>query len=295
MPKISIIIPTHDRLEMLKRAIGSVLAQTYTDWELIVVDDHSEPSARSVIESFADSRIHFIRHEMSQGGAAARNSGIREACGNYIAFLDDDDEWIPEKLTIQMERFSVTGPEVGFCFSAVENIYDDRREISKVADGVQDHFLQALGNPKGYLTVTLIIKREVFDRVGLFDESLPSHQESDLIMRAAKYYKGLGVNRPLVRVNMRSGYGRIGSKPSRRILGREMLIKKHYVDMAKYPDILAFHYFQLGLWHRSIKKYREARRYFWCAFQTHPSFRSIAHSISMLGDGALYRLINSIT
>jgi tetratricopeptide (TPR) repeat protein len=151
-----------------------------------------------------------------------------------------------------------------------------------------DHFVRALGNPKGYLTVTLIFKRAVFDKVGLFDESLPSHQETDLIIRAAKHFRGLGINKPLVRVNMRSGYDRTGGKLERRIAGREMLIKKHLEDLKQHPDDLAFHYFQLGLFYRQSGQFARAQRLFADAFQARPSWLYLRHYLSMIFSGRLY-------
>src|SRR3989344_9216027 len=104
MPKISVIIPTHNRPELLKKAVGSVLSQTYKDLEVIVVDDCMEKRADSVIKEFNDSRIKHIQHQEEKGGSAARNTGIRASSGEFIAFLDDDDEGVPGKIEIQMKE-----------------------------------------------------------------------------------------------------------------------------------------------------------------------------------------------
>ena len=113
MSEVSVIIPTHNRPEFLKRSIKSVLDQSYQDLELIIVDDGSKPTAQNIVDSFQDSRIRFIRQEVSRGGGTTRNIGIRAATGNFIAFLDDDDEWVPNKLAIQMEYFEGTPDDVG--------------------------------------------------------------------------------------------------------------------------------------------------------------------------------------
>lgn len=294
MPMVSVVLPTHNRPELLRCAIISVRAQTYTDWELIVVDDGSIPSAQNIVEGFHDPRIRFIRHELPRGGGAARNAGIKAVHGEYVAFLDDDDEWAPEKLMVQMGRFTATGPEVGFCFSAVTNVYDDHRERTIVLDGIRDHFIRALGNPKGYLTVTLVVKRSAFDDAGVFDESFPSHQEAELVIRLAKRFKGLGVNQPLVLVNMRGGYERVGTALQRRIAGRNMLVEKHIAELREHPAVLAAHYFQLGLWHRDLAEYRDARHCFWRAFTTHPSLRLLMHAVSMIGGGRPYVFVKGL-
>ncbi len=226
MPKISVIIPTHNRPELLKKAVASVEAQTYRDFELIVIDD-------------VDSR----------GGGWARNQGIRKAKGEYLAFLDDDDEWMPDKLKIQMEQFEKTSQEVGFCFSVVTKIYDNHEENTYVPSGIVDCTLLGLEGFKFFLNVTLIIKKSVIDDVGIFDENFVSHQESDLIIRITRKYKGLGIDEPLVRVSMKSGYEKIGYDIEKRIAGRMMILEKHIEEFQKNPEILSRH-------HRDIVRFR---------------------------------------
>ena len=92
MPNVSVIIPTHNRPELFSRAIRSVLAQMYQDFEIIVVDDGMKERAESVVSALGDSRIRYIKNETSLGGGGARNRGIKEAHAEFIAFLDDDDE-----------------------------------------------------------------------------------------------------------------------------------------------------------------------------------------------------------
>src|SRR5699024_5570587 len=109
---VSIVIPTHARPVFLGRAIDSVLRQTFPAWELLVVDDNPPGSeARVVTERFMEdfrweARIRYLQHPTNLGGGAARNTGIRAAKGPYVAFLDDDDEWLPEKLALQLERIA---------------------------------------------------------------------------------------------------------------------------------------------------------------------------------------------
>ncbi len=284
--KVSVIIPTHNRPEMLKRALLSVLAQSYRDLEVIVVDDGLTERADQVVASFADARTRYIPHEHEKGGGAARNTGIKVASGEFIAFLDDDDEWMPDKLTIQMASFGDTSPEVGFCFCAVENMYDSRSEVTKVPEGIADYHNLALDSFKVFLTVTLIIKKSVFEVAGVFDEKFPSHQESDLMIRVTESFKGLGINQALVKVDMKSGRERTGSKASRRIAGREMLLAKHYNKFIVESQILASHLFWLGLSYRDSGGYGRARSLFWQAFKLSPRFSYFGHVLSLsLGSG----------
>ena len=101
-PVVSVIIPTYNRAHLIGRAIRSVLDQTYQDWELIVVDDASTDDIPGIVKGFTDGRVKYIRHDENKGAAAARNTGIQAARGAYIAFLDSDDEWLPEKLERQV-------------------------------------------------------------------------------------------------------------------------------------------------------------------------------------------------
>ena len=103
--KVSVIIPTYNRAKLIKRSILSVLNQTYQNFEIIVVDDGSADDTKSVVESFNNPKIRYIRHDINKGQSAARNTGIKNAKGKYIAFQDSDDEWLPEKLEKQMSCF----------------------------------------------------------------------------------------------------------------------------------------------------------------------------------------------
>jgi glycosyltransferase involved in cell wall biosynthesis len=289
--KVSVIIPTHNRPKLLEKSVQSVLGQTYPVFEIIVIDDGLMDRARSMTESFGDSRIVYIAHEREKGGGAARNTGIKYAQGDIIAFLDDDDEWIPEKLEIQMNHFSGTSSAVGFCFSAVENIYSDRREVTQVPDGLNDYFETALSLFKAFLTVTLLIKKEVFDDIGYFDETLPSHQETDLVLRISKKYKGLGINRPLVKVNMKTDHERTGSSIKRRIAGREMILKKYEPDLLVRPAAWAEHLFWLGLFYRTDRQFKKARLLFEKALLVDFRLLYCIHYLSMIGNGFFYQIV----
>lgn len=293
IPKVSVIIPTHNRPELIKKAIKSVLAQTYQDFEIIVVDDGLEKRANEIINFFDDKRLKYIQHKQEKGGSAARNTGIKNSKGQYIALLDDDDEWLPKKLEIQMREFKDTPQDVGFCFSAVKNVYDDREEISVSPEGVADYHELTLRRAKGFLTVTLIIKRFVFNKVGLFDEKFPSHQDPDLMIRVTKKYKGLGINQPLVKVNM-ANHEQIGRDLSKRIKGREMILKKYYSEFKKRPPILAKHYFQIGLWYRDNSQLAKAKNMFKKAWQTSFKIRYFLHYLNLTGNARIYKILRAL-
>ena len=113
MAKVSVIIITHNRSNLLGAAITSVLNQTFQDFEIIVVDDASKDDTGNVVQTFDDKRIRYIRHETNKGHAAARNTGLQNAVGEYIGFLDDDDAWLPEKLQRQVALLDGSPAVVG--------------------------------------------------------------------------------------------------------------------------------------------------------------------------------------
>ncbi|MFH1769727.1 MAG: glycosyltransferase family 2 protein [Parcubacteria group bacterium] len=283
---ISIVIPTHNRPESLKKAVESVLAQTYKDIEIIVIDDGIEQRAEDVIKEINDSRITYIQHQISRGGGAGRNTGIKASKGDFIAFLDDDDEWFPEKLEIQMQAFEETPADVGFCFTAVENIYNDCRKATRVSDGIDNYLNLLLEYFSGFLNVTLVIKKSVFDNVGLFDEDFPSHQETDLLIRIMQKYKGLGINKPLVHVNMHKGHSLM--IPFRRIKGREMILEKHAELFEARPVSFARQIFGLGLMYRDSGDFKKAQLAFKKAMSMFFRFRYLMHYVSMIFSGKIY-------
>ena len=109
-PKVSVIVPTHNRADLLPRAVDSVLAQTYGDYEMVIVDDCSSDNTQDVIAGFSDPRIRSFRHDRNRGQSAAINTGIAHARGEYIGFLDDDDEWLPTKLEGQVALLEASSP-----------------------------------------------------------------------------------------------------------------------------------------------------------------------------------------
>ena len=130
---VSVIIPTWNRSNLIPTAINSVLNQTYKDWELIIVDDGSTDNTEEVIKKFQtnDTRIKFIKHKENSGGCSAQKiQGVKNALGNYIAFLDSDDEWLPTKLEEQLDLFKK---------STVDNLgFVGCRVIYKKSDGSEE-------------------------------------------------------------------------------------------------------------------------------------------------------------
>jgi glycosyltransferase involved in cell wall biosynthesis len=200
MPKVSVVIPTHNRAEFLPRAIDSVLKQSFQDFELVVVDDASTDATAQVRDKFHDIRIHWLRHDRPRGGAAARNTGIIHSRGEYVAFLDDDDEWYPDKLARQMEVMLGSEPQVGAVYTGYVIVDSTRgvvrgRMVPTRRGNLHNKLLES--NPIGG-TSSVLLKRSSLEKVGLFDESLPSFQDYDLWIRISRDFQFDYVQEPLL-------------------------------------------------------------------------------------------------
>ncbi len=204
LPKVSVVIPAYNHGQFLGEAIQSVLDQTFQDWELIVVDDGSTDNTREVVASFKDPRIRYIYQE-NRGAAGALNTGIRHACGEYIGLLGADDAWFPEKLSLQVAQLDSLPPKVGLVYSDLELFNQERSRVTGL-------FLQGRQPPRGNVFKALmrhdgwfigpasaLIRREVFQKVGLFDEELRTHEDWELWVRIAREYEVEALDRPLVR------------------------------------------------------------------------------------------------
>jgi len=189
-PLISVIIPTHNRADLLPRAIKSVLDQTFTDFEVIIVDDASIDDTEAVVKQMGDNRVRYIRHTHNLGGSAARNTGIREARGEYIAFLDDDDEYLPEKLKMMLQALSSSSNKVGLAYSKVKLIdyYDTVTFPDSGHNG--NIFLTMLAAPQFHISSTLIKKNCIV----FFDETLPRYQDVDFHLGILEKFEAVFVN-----------------------------------------------------------------------------------------------------
>ncbi len=184
-PLVSIVIPTHNRPEMLRRAVRSAQDQTYSNIEIIIVDDASFPSAADAVKSLqkTDSRIRCIRNPRSLGGAGARNVGIGRARGKYIAFLDDDDIWKAEKTSRQVEALEKSQGDACSCGFFFRRFGCSRsRYIPSKAPSFENLLAS---NFLGGASVCMASKRAL-EAIRGFDTGLRSGQDWDLWLRLAK-------------------------------------------------------------------------------------------------------------
>lgn len=191
---VSVIIPTRNRSFLLSRAIESVLNQKYNEIELIVVDDASEDNTSQVVERYRQRfrNFRYIRNNSQCGGAKARNIGISVASGKYISFLDDDDEWLSEKVEFQ-QRFLNSHPDVmAVSCWYIEDTDGRKRKVRKYEQISFENMLWE--NFLGSFSFVMV-RREIFEKIGLLDESLTICQDWDLWLKVSKDYKVCVVNK----------------------------------------------------------------------------------------------------
>lgn len=161
---VSIITPVYNSEKYISDTIDSVLAQTYTNWEMLIADDCSSDNSAEIINRYTDSRIKYIKLESNSGAAIARNKALEQAKGNYIAFLDADDTWKPEKLEKQL-KFMIE-KDIGFSFAGYEIIRDKKNKIIEVPDTL--NYNQFMKNTI-IGTLTVMISRKHVGEVRLVD------------------------------------------------------------------------------------------------------------------------------
>ncbi|MEP6622571.1 MAG: glycosyltransferase family A protein, partial [bacterium] len=189
-PLVSVVLPTYNREALLRDSIASVVAQTHDHWELIIVDDGSTDGTRAFLETVADPRIHILLEEHTGNSAIARNVGIAKATGVYVAFQDDDDLWVPEKLAMQLGQLDAH-PECGWSYTDAEFIDAAgqpnlllRRPPWRTYDGwiLEDLIAMRAAIP----LPSVMVERRVLDIIGGFNESLPRNHDLELWMRVAE-------------------------------------------------------------------------------------------------------------
>lgn len=197
-PLVSVIIPTHDRIRLVRRMIGCALGQHGTDLEVVVVDDGSTDGTSEVLGEHFDPRVRIVRNETARGEAGARNRGIETARGRWLAFADDDDLWAPDKLRLQLDAIAVTPGAAWACVGAVE--VDEHLDLLGWAPcptpDEQPLILARNIIPGGGSGV--LAEKELVERVGGFDPDLRLGADRDLWIRLWLERPLATVQRPLV-------------------------------------------------------------------------------------------------
>lgn len=199
--KVSVIIPTYKRPETLARAVNSALSQTYSNVEVIVVDDNNPDSEYRIsteqimLQYSNNERVKYIKHEKNKNGSAARNTGFRASSGDYLTFLDDDDEYLPEKIEAQVAKLESLDLTWGCCYcnyvvkkhGKVKFRSIEKKEGDIYFDELCRNFFHGGGTGP-------MVRRSVYEAVGGFDESFKRNQDIEFMLKISKRYKVAHVN-----------------------------------------------------------------------------------------------------
>jgi glycosyltransferase involved in cell wall biosynthesis len=209
-PTVSIILPTYNRTRFLRLAVESVFAQTFIDWELIVADDGSDEETKTYLRGLESARVRVLHLPHSGIPSRVRNAALEVATGRYVAFLDSDDSWEPNKLERQLDRMRAE-PECGWSYSAFVIVDAEgvplASERNRKWTAYYGHiFTQIVRSSASIRTPAVVASTELVRAVGGFDETIDRGEDYDLWMRLALRSPICLVDEPLVRVRRHAGH-----------------------------------------------------------------------------------------
>lgn len=237
-PLVSVILPTYNRPDRLREAVDSVLNQTVDDIELIVIDDHSSPPAEEALAEVDCSGIfemRLLRHDRNRGQNAARNTGIREATGEYVALLDDDDVWLEEKLERQVATFRRSDDDVGVVFTGQKHVNESGEVIGySRSDASGDLTEYILAGGKTAPTSSIMARMETVEKGGLLDEECPMYTDRDWLLQLSTCCTFESITDPLVVRRMGSSDRVSDNFEMKRDVAIPYWIEKHRPLAAEY-------------------------------------------------------------
>lgn len=297
MPKISVIIPAYNRADLLPRTIGSVLSQTFSDFELIIVDDGSTDNTKEVVEDFIakDSRIRYYWQENSGGAAKPKNTALEYCTGKYIAYLDHDDEWFPTKLEKQYDFFEKSDKKLGLisCNVMIVNKTNNftGTHLMRKYKSIEDLLLR--GGDYAFSNSSVMIPKKVVELGGPRDENLKLFEDQDIFIRIALLgYTFDFVDEVLVRYYIDDTNFSKDFKLA--APDYERFVSKYKNLLEKYPKILAIHYRHLGTMHFLASKTSSAYKYFFKSIMVNPNLRNVLTAACSLFGRRIYTFLLTI-
>ena len=272
---VSIIIPTYCReYNIILRALDSIKEQTYTDWEVYVVDDNKENnlysnSIKEAIEKEKNEKIHYLRMEKNSGACAARNKGIEVSKGEYVAFLDDDDEWFPTKLEKQIKVLE--NSNAGFVYCGLQ-VLDEKKGSVKSSNTLfleGDVYTRLLRDNFIGGTSEIVVRRECFEKCGGFRLDMPSSQDYEMWLRLAREFPVGNVPEDLVLYHIHEGEA-ITKSLDKRIEGYRKILKSYHDDIVKNKENYSFQLYNLGKFLILNKQHKEGMKYLKKAIKIRP-------------------------
>lgn len=278
MPLVSAVLVTHNRLGLLKEALRSIREQSYDNIEIIVVDDASDDGTAEYLQSLDNIVTVLIDSEHSRGGNYARNCGIMAAHGDFIAFLDDDDEWLPLKIEKQVAELRDSQAVVVGCGRIFVLDGEPVREEGSLPFGDMS---EAILYQIPFSTSTIMVRRSALLAVGCFDESLTHWQEYELEMRLCQYGEVACVNEPLVRYRVSSNeHSRLSNNLDKWEIAVMRIEEKHKTLISSANrNTRAMRKYMIAMdgakRAESLGLYRKEREYLFRAFISRPSMKGL--------------------
>jgi len=270
-PRVSIIIPTYNRPQLLLRAVQSALEQTFTDIEVIVVDDASP----TPVELPPHPQLKVLRLPKNCGTAAARNAGAKAAQGHWITYLDDDDKLLPQMIKTAVEALEKTTlPKPVAVLSALEVVNPDGQvvetRIPPTLPRGSHFFLEDIEPGKSFISKqTLVVERDVFLQIGGYDESFQSRVHTELFLRLNPVCSILGL--PVVAYQLMTHDGpRISQNPSLRQVSFNQLVRKHRQIFVEHPRMFSDFVYKHACTSRRLGQNGAAIKNLLWAFWLHP-------------------------
>ena len=249
MTKVSVIIPTYNRAELLPLAVKSVLEQTFQDFEIIIVDDASTDNTEEIVNSLSDKRIKYILHETNKGESWTRNTGLKNGKGEYIAWLDDDDEWLSDKLQRQVAILDHSSKEVGGVYTGQVNIDGTTGRVlsTRLASKRGNLFTELLSGGCYIAPSSLMLRTSCIEKVGWFDKSIIFGPDTDMWVRIAKEFQFECIEEPLTKYRIHEK--RLSTNFDRLIEGRGKFLEKYDQWYKKHPKSFSKACLETGILH----------------------------------------------
>lgn len=243
---VSIIVPMYNRVTTVERCLKSIFNQTYTDWEIIVVDDGSTDGSVELVQKYAQNEKNKIKLVQQEhlGAQAARNKGIKCASGTWIAFLDSDDEWCSDFL-MEVILAGKGDSRVVVCTKCYL-VNENERSVWNLPGKSGDIYIDLLKAPWPMFQ-GMLVSKSALEQIGFLDEKCIAYQEWDTAIRLAKICSYIYVDKPLFVYYRSKKTNAISNDLKRNSIGKEYIVKKHKKDIVDLcgKDVLRLHYFNL--------------------------------------------------
>lgn len=270
--KVSAVVTTFNRAQFAKKAIESVLAQTFRDFELIVLDNSSSDGTEAMVRGFEDKRIVYIRHEPI-GISKARNLGVAKARGDFVGFLDDDDEWLPNKLELQVALFDKAPASLGLVYGGFYRVTSDGEIYDTFVPRLRGNVLEGYLCGHDVLTGSAsnpLIRRSTFREVGLYDEQLKTSEDWEFYLRLARKYDFDFVSEPVLKIRQHKG-ARLGDKLEDAAYSELVMCKKFNNFFETHKKCHSYYLQTIGGKYCRVGKIALGRKYLCDAIRTYPA------------------------